>query len=318
MEEVEDNWHQLAQAVDDDDIDEVRRLLQSGANPNFSFEESTIVGLAIAQSNPEILRLILDMGGNPNVVEDPEDGSTAMHLAPIYNLEMLRILIEKGGDVNIRDIKGQTPLFNVRDTNEPDDQKIIDLLLSSGADPMARDNNGDTVLGYKAKNAKLMKHGRAHLALVCTSPILSPPHIIAEVDEKYPGALSSKCRAKAAEFNSQRVEPSMRRLEAQTGKNVPAGISEKIGEYAYGMKTPRYETRSERMAPAMSALESQTNKTYDAPPGTYTVPSPIVRNVKSYLFPPGPSVSGSGMRKQKRRKTNRRRKTKRHRRTSKK
>lgn len=94
----------------------------------------------------------------------PETGETALHSAlckagrPYYSY-VVRVLVERGADVNARTIpdretgafmrdvrtKGETPLHRAAAFG---DEEVIDFLLERGADREARDANGDSPLAW--------------------------------------------------------------------------------------------------------------------------------------------------------------------------
>lgn len=62
---------------------------------------------------------------------------------PSPNYEIVRLLVDKGADVNSRDAKGNTPLLLAVGHNEP---KVIRLLVRKGASMDVRDSHGQTPL----------------------------------------------------------------------------------------------------------------------------------------------------------------------------
>ncbi|MGV3721612.1 MAG: ankyrin repeat domain-containing protein, partial [Actinomycetota bacterium] len=88
--------------------------------------------------------------------------ATAVHGRP----ELLRLLVDSGADVNAADPKGCTPLmWAVRFGNTAVARQLLEL----GADPNARNNDGDTVLQVaKLRRQRLGKNPRlARLAADC-------------------------------------------------------------------------------------------------------------------------------------------------------
>ncbi len=66
------------------------------------------------------------------------------------NYDSVKILIEKGADVNAKDNKGLTPLMYAAEYDTKG--TIINLLLENGADFNAKDNDGKTALEYASNN----------------------------------------------------------------------------------------------------------------------------------------------------------------------
>ena len=77
-------------------------------------------------------------------------GQTALHIAVDYgNLEIVRLLLERGAEVNIKDKNRQTPLLMLEDNLEEDDQNslaILRLLIAKGANVNERNEEKKTVL----------------------------------------------------------------------------------------------------------------------------------------------------------------------------
>ena len=79
--------------------------------------------LLIAKS-PEIMKLLLDAGANPNTVlsnMDP-DMTTLLHALALRNekVHMARLLLEAGADPNAIDAEGHTPLDNAMEFENPE------------------------------------------------------------------------------------------------------------------------------------------------------------------------------------------------------
>jgi ankyrin repeat protein len=106
------------------------------------------IHLAIQENDQSLLELLLDSGANPDAFADFDPmrlqefpvhryliSPTALaplHLATIQvNLEMAKLLIAKGANVNSKDGYGLTPLMHAIATQ---DDKLTKLLLENGAD----------------------------------------------------------------------------------------------------------------------------------------------------------------------------------------
>ena len=131
---------------------------------------------AIKAGDAKTVRALLDRGANPNAREvektrtSLEDGpggktisgDTALNLAiDADSLDIVKLLLARGADVNGKGVMGFTPLISASQRN----LKIVDFLLSKGAKPNQQNDYGDTAIIFAANNgeteivATLLKHG---------------------------------------------------------------------------------------------------------------------------------------------------------------
>jgi hypothetical protein len=93
------------------DIDEVRALLQRGANPDARDEEHrTLLMNATQSGHREILRVLLEAGADPNLRD--ADQWTPLDVA-VYRkaFDMVWQLVQFGADVNAQDDMGISVLY---------------------------------------------------------------------------------------------------------------------------------------------------------------------------------------------------------------
>ena len=111
-------------------LEKVRLLVDAGADVNARSKQG-MTPLLIAANNAgsaEIVRLLLAKGADPKATA--EGGTTLLAAATANDLDMVRLFIEKGVDVNAADAKGNTPLqFAASNGN----LVMVKLLLSRGA-----------------------------------------------------------------------------------------------------------------------------------------------------------------------------------------
>lgn len=148
------------------DLDLLRQLLDHGIDPeapSWSHSKKTMVNDVLSYGQVETLRLLLDRGARPQpyLYQSAElkseeavkllldrgartyytysQGGTALHAATERKvgrraestLAIVRLLISRGAQVNVRKSNGQTPLFYAA-RNYP---AVVQLLLDHGADP---------------------------------------------------------------------------------------------------------------------------------------------------------------------------------------
>jgi ankyrin repeat protein len=104
--------HPLLHAVSVGDIDEVRKRLDRGADPNKTYDGFALLTAAAANGDGPMVRLLLERGADPNK-RDSDNWTPLMQLALNTDaVEVAETLISKGADPCIRqsgkDVPGAT------------------------------------------------------------------------------------------------------------------------------------------------------------------------------------------------------------------
>ncbi len=98
---------------------------------------------AIDEEKIQMISYLLNYGADPNSLGP--DGISAMHVACGTNthvsMEIMKKLLDGGGNVNVEDEDGYTPLNYVRHSTY-----LMDFLINKGANVLHVANNGDTLL----------------------------------------------------------------------------------------------------------------------------------------------------------------------------
>jgi ankyrin repeat protein len=140
----------LAEATREGDLEEARRILRSGPNLNI-LDEYRIPPLfhAIEGGSVDIVSDLLAAGADPKFTAP--GGDTALMMAAWSNkLTIAKALLDHGALVNAANSSGETALISASQTCP--DGKMVQLLLSAGADPNAKGNDGGTALRAAAGN----------------------------------------------------------------------------------------------------------------------------------------------------------------------
>ncbi|HKX83871.1 MAG TPA: ankyrin repeat domain-containing protein [Pyrinomonadaceae bacterium] len=135
----------LTRAVADNEIDEVRRLLASGADPNGkepNYEDVTPLFMAVENGNVEVTRLLLRFRADPNA-RDKTERTPIMTIDGDATPELIELLTRAGADVNADDDTGRTPLM-LAASNAP--SNVVSALIDAGADINETDDDGSTAL----------------------------------------------------------------------------------------------------------------------------------------------------------------------------
>jgi len=160
-------YQPLAIAVHRGQLEVVRVLLESGADPNsigmtgsnalFLSMSTTLATESKRNENAiKIFKMLLSHGANPNCFDQfgitPLGAATVSVNSDKMSLYLIQKLLEAGADVNLRKEGDITPLCSAiyagyeKSTLSAERSQIISLLLSAGADPNVQDEDGATSL----------------------------------------------------------------------------------------------------------------------------------------------------------------------------
>jgi ankyrin repeat protein len=157
----------LIEAANGQDRKTVLAMLKRGANPNTRWSNGqTILMWAAGYEDREIVRFLLEKGAHVNAIDENKKSplhyaATAYHVvppkwhaeagfqgdyiktvSPLKVYDVLKLLVDKGADINAKDDKCETALnYVIGSFGRPD---CVKLLLDRGADPNARSGESHT------------------------------------------------------------------------------------------------------------------------------------------------------------------------------
>lgn len=131
---------------------------------NWSLDQNFIsMDEAIRAENINAIRKLITQGTDPSVVLNENTGETALHRAvKLGKIDAMKVLLEKGADVNALDNNGQTPLHyacNWVGTNTEEEAKaLINLLAQYKANPALKDHVWKTAEYYcKSRSSEIQQ-----------------------------------------------------------------------------------------------------------------------------------------------------------------
>ena len=146
----------LNRAVADGDTDAVRKLLAEGETANGrdkNYNNLSPLHIAVENGNVEIVKLLLDHGANVNARNDSE-------LTPLMFIDedatplLIKILLNAGAKVDARDETGEDVLLSTIDSISVD---VLKALIKGGADVRHADGTGVTALMKAAEDEDVGK-----------------------------------------------------------------------------------------------------------------------------------------------------------------
>lgn len=138
----------LSKAITNNDVASVRNWLKDGVDPNSQseIEGVSVLSHAVGGGNLQIVRLLLDKGATPDGF--PREAQSPLHWAVSTGKpEVARLLLEKGANPHVRDDAGHDVLEMAIRYDKPE---LVELLLaatgpSAGIDALLRVAKSDDV-----------------------------------------------------------------------------------------------------------------------------------------------------------------------------
>lgn len=141
----------LSRAVANDDIEEVRRLLDAGEKAggrDDNYEGITPLFIAVENGNVAITRLLIQYGANVNA-RDKQKRTPLMFIDDDATPDLIEVLLRAGAKVNVHDKTGTTPLLVAAGSAGV---MVVQALIDGGADLDAADEEGMTSLMKAVEN----------------------------------------------------------------------------------------------------------------------------------------------------------------------
>lgn len=132
------SWHETDEVV--------KYLIECGANVNACEGESwTPLEAAVHENASDIVKMLLDAGANPYVIDSDFGDSLLMQAAEDGNPKCVKLILGLGVDINHRNHDGETALLYAVNRRLP---HIVLDLLRAGANPNIKDNAGTSPLAF--------------------------------------------------------------------------------------------------------------------------------------------------------------------------
>jgi ankyrin repeat protein len=177
----------LLSAVANKRTDEVRRLLDAGANPNqrdiagrtalhiaahmraadivrllvdkgadvraFESQRYDAITIAAVNDNAALVKLLIQLGGDPRAITSPYAGTALIAAAHLGNDNVVRELVAAGAPIDHVNNLGWTALLEAVILGDGGfrHQTCVRILLEAGANASLPDRNGATPLGHARK-----------------------------------------------------------------------------------------------------------------------------------------------------------------------
>ncbi len=124
-------------AAESGDVEYIRSYLSAGNSPDaIDFRGFSVLQIAIEHSHPEIVRLLLEGGANPNLID--RFGTTPIFRAVVAaqddaddrdsepSLELVEMLLQHSADVYLAGPNGHSAIQSANDWKHP---RLVQLLL---------------------------------------------------------------------------------------------------------------------------------------------------------------------------------------------
>nr|GMC84601.1 E3 ubiquitin-protein ligase KEG [Ipomoea batatas] len=115
----------------------------------------------------ELVKILLAAGADPTA-QDAQHFRTALHTAAMINdLELVKIILDSGVDVNIRNVHNTIPLHVALNRGA---KSCVGLLLSAGANCNLQDDEGDNAFHIAAFSANMIRENLEWISIMLRHP----------------------------------------------------------------------------------------------------------------------------------------------------
>ena len=136
----------FCESVSEGELRAVELFLNAGFSPDAKNRNGVpAVSLAIRGGHRSIVSRLLDRNVDIDAISEDRGNTPLMDAAACGDVDLIRLLIEAGSDLNVKSKNGQTALILA--LGQQNEQAAV-LLLESGADPNIKDNLGMTAVQY--------------------------------------------------------------------------------------------------------------------------------------------------------------------------
>jgi ankyrin repeat protein len=138
----------ILRSIKKGNIEEIKSFVQNGGNVNEVHDDRSLLHFAIDNCEDnyyEAIELLINSGADINSTQS-HTKETPLHrvcarIRP--RMDVVKLLLERGADVNIENISGKTPIFHC---NFSFSVELLELLLDYGADIKHTDKYKNTIL----------------------------------------------------------------------------------------------------------------------------------------------------------------------------
>lgn len=135
----------LATAVEENNFELMKRLVQEGANVNYSDERtSPPLHEAAFEAREKFVKFLLNNGANVDVRDDHMRGTPLLTAAEEGHLEIIKILLKHEANINAQNKSGDTPVILACVAGQ---WRAKDILVRNGANMSIENDYGDS--GYE-------------------------------------------------------------------------------------------------------------------------------------------------------------------------
>lgn len=173
----------LMRALDDGDLAAADHAVRAGANLNYQGREGMTPAIWYLRLNHNVsgpvLGYILQQGGDPNQQSDA-GYSMVYFAAQRANVELLEVVLDAGGDPNLpnpADHFDGFPIFNVISSSNADNLPALLTLIDHGADLRARSGTRNTPL----MTAIVLAQYDLALAILVADPLTKCDVVVNEI-----------------------------------------------------------------------------------------------------------------------------------------